>query len=238
MISVVRLLLMCCMGFIPAWSQTLPSQVTAEVLAADSVRFTEYTGSSIKGQIAAPENQNKPFILVSRTGTKEGPAGVGPGGSLRNWLAAKAANSDVVVIVTLLNQHSALTADHSFVFSDYEARVDRVLNDKTGHVLPGGNIIVSRAGGEAEFNGHIIRAIDPEFKPFRPNETYLLCMYQNPGSGTFKAFAENSFLITGSRAVSAKTHLDKFDDAFQQDPTFLSTIVDAVAIAKLKERAK
>lgn len=223
-------------ALVPASAQPVRSQVTPEVLAADSTHFIEYGSSpSLDRQVALPENENKPLIVVSRTIGDKPLTGV-PDGTVRNWLATKAANADLVVLATPLKRYSALTADHSFIFSDYEMRVEQVFKDHTAQLSPGSSIVVARAGGVTTVNGHNVRAIDPEFHLFHIGEPYLLFLYQIPGTGTFKAFADNSFLISGNRAIAGKTHADKFAQNFQQHAAYLPVVRDAVSFAAEKER--
>lgn len=225
-------------NLLPGPAQDLRSQVTPEVLAADSTHFMEYGGSpSLERQVALPENQNKDLVVVTRTVGDRPLTGM-PDGSVRSWLATKAANADLVVLATPLKRHSALTADHSFVFSDYEVCIEQVLKDVTGQVFSGNIIVVARAGGVTTVNGHPVRAIDPEFRLFRLGEQYLFFLYQIPNMGTFKAFADESFLISGDRAIPAKTHPGKFAQDFRSRPAFLQLVQDAVSFAAERERAR
>jgi len=119
---------------------------TTKARELDSRHFMEYGGSpTIERLVADPANSGKELIVVTRSARDETSSGMHDG-TLHNWLATRAANADLVVIAVPIRRHSALTSDHSFVFSDYDVQVERVLVDRSHSVRANRPITVARTG--------------------------------------------------------------------------------------------
>ncbi len=68
-----------------------------------------------------------------------------------------AARSAAILIGTVLTGKAFVSRDRSYVYSDYQVRVDRVLKqDTSSNIAIGERIVVSRGGGTIQFpSGHI-----------------------------------------------------------------------------------
>jgi hypothetical protein len=69
-----------------------------------------------------------------------------------------AAQSAAVVIGTVLSSKAFVSKDHTYVYSDYQVRVDQVLKqDPSANLAVGRGIVVSRTGGTVHFPSGRIR---------------------------------------------------------------------------------
>lgn len=152
-----------------------------------------------------PENQSKNPIVTVHAETEHhrvGGASVDPSA----WLQELVANSTAIVVGRPYNRVSALTAEQTFVFSDYEFQIEKVLKDSGKHISTSSQIVVTRPGGAIDYGPKSFRAIDPEFQLFHLGERYLLFLTRLPDSGTYKVTAARAFHLEGGLVRPAKTH--------------------------------
>jgi hypothetical protein len=139
--------------------------------------------------------------------------------------------SAAIVVGTVLSSKAFVSTDRTYVYSDYQVRVDRVLKqDALASVAVGEQIVVSRGGGTIHFpSGHIrdyltngegFPAIGSQYlfflgKPNFPEHEYeqiIGCLYQ----------------LSGGKVHPLDTaQLTLFDD--MSDVVFLSKVEQAIA---------
>ncbi|MGA3188490.1 MAG: hypothetical protein ABSF22_15400 [Bryobacteraceae bacterium] len=110
--------------------------------------------------------------------------------------------ADAVVEGETVQQYSALTARHSFVFSDWTVKVIKAF--KTGSQIPvpaGGEIIVTRPGGDAIVNGQHVTAHDKAFPDFALGHQYVLYLHALPDGSSFQVMSCAVFDVSGSSPV-------------------------------------
>jgi|GEM_PF-4780051 len=150
-----------------------------------------------------------------------------------SYLRTAAVNADLIVVVEPTARHSDFTDGHRFIFSDYEASVDRVLFSRKVTVLPGQNIVVSRAGGILHQGNRKIYGHVTGFELFHLNEPYLLFLRYLP-NGTFLVFGEAGYNISGSKVITHPEGPHK--DTSVPRATFLEDVTHA--IERLKEEGR
>jgi hypothetical protein len=113
------------------------------------------------------------------------------------------AKSDAIVIGTVREQQSFLTAEGTFVFTDYSFSVEQILkNNNLGPLRPTDNIVITRPGGVIELGGHTVKAADESLGSFERTHRYLLFLDYIPATGAYKAFnSYGAFQIDGGKLV-------------------------------------
>lgn len=111
-------------------------------------------------------------------------------------------NSDLIVIGVPLQSRSRFIEDHSFLFTEYAVRVERVLAPEHSNVLPGDTIIVSRPGGEIVIDNVPIGAIDPAYTEFLLNQRYVLMLEFVPGTSAYRAHASRTYAVRNGQVFS------------------------------------
>lgn len=120
---------------------------------------------------------------------------------LADFVAAMTRRADAIVIGVVNDQKSFLTAEGTFVFTDYNLTVESVLkNNPTAAIVPSDSIIVTRPGGTAQLRGRNIRASDESLAPFEVGHRYLLFLGYIPATGAYKASnSSGAFRIAGNK---------------------------------------
>ena len=111
--------------------------------------------------------------------------------------------SDAVLIGVVKDRASFVTAEGTFVFTDYSLAVEQILkNNPMSFLHPFDNISVTRPGGNVQLEGRNIRALDESLGPLAVGSRYLLFLDYVPSTGGYKAFnSQGSFRIEGNRAA-------------------------------------
>jgi hypothetical protein len=116
----------------------------------------------------------------------------------RDELAALARSSDAVVVGTTAKQYSALTAQHTFVYSDWAITVTKVFKNTSPILAQEGTVItVARPGGELVVQGQRVVAHDSSFPEFVMGHEYVFFLSALPESSSFRAWEGSAFDITG-----------------------------------------
>lgn len=116
-------------------------------------------------------------------------------------LREMAGGADAIVVGTVRQKTSQLTADETFVFTDYELAVEDVLKDNpAAHVEPGCSITVARPGGKILLDGRVVTASDSLYKPLGVGGRYILFLRFIPATGAYRPFTDKgSFEVSGGR---------------------------------------
>ena len=132
-----------------------------------------------------------PTVLVPESFTLEG------------YLKDLTCKADAVVVATVQSKSSQIIEEGTFIFTDYEARVDEILKSHSAQIKPTQSITVSRVGGAVILNGHHVRATDHRQEALGIGNQYLLYLRLIPTTNSFRAFAgpgsEDTFQVVGSK---------------------------------------
>jgi hypothetical protein len=111
--------------------------------------------------------------------------------------------SDAVLIGVVKDRASFVTAEGTFVFTDYGLAVEQILKNNPASLLhPFDKVSVTRPGGEIQLNGHSVRAVDQSLAPLAVGGRYLLFLDYVPITGSYKAFnSQGSFRVQGSKTT-------------------------------------
>jgi hypothetical protein len=122
--------------------------------------------------------------------------------SKRPLFLSAVCNADAVVIGTLTNKVSQLTAEGTFVFTDHDLRVEEVIKNNSAAPIELGNAIgVTRDGGIVELNHRILRA-RPDFEPPLVGNRYLLFLRFIPVTGSYLMYGNGAFELN-SQSIKA-----------------------------------
>lgn len=110
------------------------------------------------------------------------------------FIQTKVCNAEAVVIGRLNNSSPQLTADESFLFTEFSMTVEEVIkNNPNAPIQKGGSISVVRDGGVGKFQGRTIRAKVEGFDSFTDGKRYILFLRFIPDTGSYLAYANGSF---------------------------------------------
>jgi hypothetical protein len=84
---------------------------------------------------------------------------------------------------------SQMIEEGTFIFTDYEARVDEALKSYSAQINSTQAITVTRIGGAVILNGHHVRATDHRQEVLEIGNQYLLYLRLIPTTNSFRAFA-------------------------------------------------
>ena len=136
--------------------------------------------------------------------------------------------TDAVVLVTPLASVSHLTADKTFLYSDWTMHIEEVLQDTPKAPIGGKETIdVVRTGGKLTIGGRRVYGKATDFPEFQPGGRYLLFLTYIPETGAFKARTERSFnLVLGTKSAENPhpyAHLHTADPVPSASPEELVT---------------
>jgi hypothetical protein len=157
------------------------------------------------------------------------PANVSP------QLLAEVANCDVIVMGVPVTERTLPIPDRSFLFTEYEVRIEQVFFAGQQIIHIGDTIVVSRAGGELRFNGVLVKAIESAFDLFPLNQPYIFMLRSVPETETYRALGSGTFVIADG-TVSIASHLEHPKNPKQQLDSFLSELDAAVALERSAQK--
>jgi hypothetical protein len=128
-------------------------------------------------------------------------------------------HSDLIVIGTPVQSRSLFIEDHTFLFTEYTVKVEKVLAPEHSNVLPGDTIIVSRGGGQIVIDNVPVTAINSAFTQITLNQPYIFMLQSIPDTQTYQAYGAQTYAIrqgqvlvesTSARTVSPPKDLSSF----------------------------
>jgi hypothetical protein len=150
-------------------------------------------------------------------------------------LLGEVANCDVIVMGVPVTERTLPIQDRSFLFTEYEVRVEQVFFAGQQVIHTGDTIVVSRAGGELPFNGVLVKAIESAFDLFHLNQPYIFILNSIPGTDSYRAYGSGTFVI-GDGTVSLASHLEHPKNPEQQLDSFLSELDAAIALERSAQK--
>lgn len=126
-----------------------------------------------------------------------------PKTTLQSFLNDVSCAADAIVVGTVLNKESQITEDGTFIFTDYEMRISKIVKDNsTAPIEHHGKILLTYPGGAIRINDRVIRAEDSSFHLLRLNEEYLLFLKFIPETGAYQVFERKAnFHVTEGRVI-------------------------------------
>ncbi len=186
---------------------------------AERIRQAAQANGSKPQQLEIVKSMEEPFHM--HVPSSAFPAGSSP------QVQVEIANSDLIIIGTPIKARSLPIEDHTFAFTQYAVRVEKVVaNDQNG-LLPGDTIIVSRGGGELTVDNVLIKAIEPAFSEFLLNQSYVLMLRSVPGTTSYRALGSGTFAVRNGEVTRAST-LEKGKTPKKDIDHFMSEVNTAV----------
>jgi hypothetical protein len=161
--------------------------------------------------------------------SSEFPANVSP------QLIGEVANCDVIVMGVPVTERTLPIPDRSFLFTEYEVRVEQVFFAGQQVIHTGDTIIVSRAGGEMSSNGVLVKAMESAFDLFRLNQPYIFMLRSVRETETYRALGSGTFVIEDG-TVSIASHLEHPKNPKQQLDSFLSELNAAIELKRSAQK--
>jgi hypothetical protein len=150
-------------------------------------------------------------------------------------LIGEVVNGDVIVMGVPVTERTLPIQGRSFLFTEYEVRVEQVFFAGQQIIHIGDTIIVSRAGGELRFNGVLVKAIESAFDLFPLNQPFIFILNSVPGTDSYRAFGSGTFVIA-DEAVSIASHLEHPKNPKQQLDSFLSELDAAIELRRSAQK--
>jgi hypothetical protein len=109
----------------------------------------------------------------------------------------------VILMARAVSHRSAFTPSKGFIYSDWDFEVDRIFrNSSPEATAPGSVITVTRPGGALVEKQIRYVAEDKTFPDFQDGNTYFLFLQPlTDGTHSFRVFAGDAFLISGSSVI-------------------------------------
>lgn len=150
----------------------------------------------------------------------------------------QAEKADAVVIASVVSKSSQITTRGTFIFTDFEVRIEEALSGDSHKLKPQASITVTRPGGKVLLNGQVITFNVESYRPFMPGHRYLLFLKFLPITGTYQAVNQNSsFDISDSKVESLSDAPDAQN--FEKDlAAFISSVKVAIAGSQKYRREK
>lgn len=146
-------------------------------------------------------------------------------------------DADAIVIGIVKDRSSNITADETFIFTDYEVAVEEFLKpNRSASAVSEDHITVTRLGGAIQLRGKTVHAKDLFFQPFRIGKRYLLFLKYVPATSSYRAFRNGSFLLADNYARQMTQELlwVAMSEGIELKP-FLTEVRDAIANARNDE---
>jgi len=155
--------------------------------------------------------------------------------TIHDWTAPlnpfPVAPSAAIVVGTVLSGKAFVSKDRTYVYSDYQVRVDRVLKqDASANLVAGEQIVVSRGGGTIHFpSGHIRNYLNNgEGFPAIGSQYLFFLGKPNFPQHEYEQIVGSLFQLSGGKVHPLDTEqLSLLDD--MSDVVFLSKVEQAIA---------
>ncbi len=146
------------------------------------------------------------------------------------YLAERACAADAIFIGTVTDRKSQLTDDETFVISNYQVSIERLIKNDLKIALSSGTIVdVSRLGGEIQIHGYHVKAISLAAQPLEVGNCYLIFVTFLPEKNTFAANSL-AFLLKGNGIVKLTADVQVGLVGSGQDAdSFISEVQEAAA---------
>ena len=175
-------------------------------------------GKLVDGQ---PETLNATFIDYVVTGQAKDPHGV------------PASTSNAVVVATVLGGKCFINAEHTFVYTDYQLRIDQILKQDAGAVLSvGSQVVGARPGGAIHFpSGHVTTFLNMGHGLPAIGSQYILFLWRSiPNFPEYEIVFASGYELRDNHVFP----LDDMNAEYENmnAPDFLNIVQKAIAASK------
>lgn len=197
-LSISSLLTVCCFG-----QKSIPSSDSGAVSAKNADAFSEYIMTAkISDQVANYKGSGPLTIVGPNPSSAHRKAWDGPFPEVN--LPSLSANSDLVIEGIPQTQISGICAAGTFVCSDFEVYVTKIIKNTRMPVIAGQTIVVARAGGTIKVGGVVVQGVEPNFRAYRLGDKYILFLTFITQSGSFKAYPGSSFQEVDGKIIDSR----------------------------------
>jgi hypothetical protein len=160
-----------------------------------------------------PPNQGRKNLLSSLKKSPRGFTVLYPGDtnlginpqyfpSQTEFLQKNTCQANIILIGTISEKSSQITADLKTIFTDYEVSIKSIISNKSNLNIESPVVTVTKIGGSILINNSKINYIVKSQKQLKVGMTYLLFLSYLPESNSFKpANSESVFAVTGNRII-------------------------------------
>jgi hypothetical protein len=207
--------------------ENIPSETSAALRQLEAPLFINYMlHVPVETLIAQSKDPTASPIIVAHTvDPMVRVGGLDPGP--RAWLHVEAANANLIAIGRPLKRESSLVPDRSFVFTDYEFKVETIIKGY-GPIYEGRQIVVTRPGGSLQIDGREFRAIEPQLPQFELNHRYLLFLRGIPDTNTFLVQVGAAFHLEDGQ-ISSMRAKPRYMLSPEQESPFIEELNEFVA---------
>jgi len=112
-------------------------------------------------------------------------------------LATLSCAADAIVVGSAKGKASHVTEDETFIYTQYEFTVERILKDNpSSPIASGGSIDVTRPGGIIKLDGHLIKIEERSYEPLQKGMKYLLFLkFLAPANGYLPSGSQGDFAL-------------------------------------------
>jgi hypothetical protein len=175
-------------------------------------------GASVHGQT---ETSNLTFIDYVKLGPSTDPPGI------------PVSESTAVVVGTVLSGKCFVNAAHTFVYTDYQVKIDQILKPDPATNLESGSVVIaSRPGGAIRFpSGHVTNVLNVGHGMPEIGAQYILFLWRSiPNLPEYEIVIDSGFELKNGRAYPLDDANSKYDGIAAD--SLLTKIQSAVKGAK------
>lgn len=137
-------------------------------------------------------------------------------------------DADAIVVAVPRSSETGVTADGNGLFTDYRFKLESVLKNTAGNQLEnGGEIIVTRPGGQTTIHGRNAQVRIVNFPLFVIGHRYLLFLGHLRANDTFEAFGMGSFELTNGAVTPFHSGLSAIA-SLKTESSFLTEVRAAI----------
>lgn len=154
-----------------------------------------------------------------------------PGKPMPSIVSELAEQADAIVTASFVSKFSQITANGTYVFTDYDLRIQEILKSNSGALRTDQIITVTRPGGKVLLYGQTATFTSLAFKPLLPGHRYLMFLTYLPATGAYRAVShEGTFDITNT---TVETLTEGTARGFEKElSAFLASVKVAVSSQK------
>jgi hypothetical protein len=126
-----------------------------------------------------------------------------------------------------------MTADKSFLYTDWGVLVEQVLEENSqASVKPGASIVIVRPGGRLKVGDRTVYAVETTYRDFSAGEQYLLFLKFIPATGAYTS-ADHIYIVSSSKTIPLFHH--DFREVEALDKNTLLQLVKDGATASVQD---
>ncbi len=152
------------------------------------------------------------------------------------FLSDLSCKADAIILGSAKRQEAHLTDDETFVYTEYDFSVQRVLKNNLGSPIEVNSTIqITRPGGLIKFDNQIIRAEDLSYEPLQKNKEYLLFLKFVPTTNGYVVSSPESDFILDNKSFKKLTKLASPEELTSKDSQSLLNDVSNSVLAGCRQ---